>query len=225
MKILLVEDEDKTAYYIKKGLEENTYEVDMAQDGSEGLSLGLTKSYDLIITDLLLPKLDGRELCRKLREANVNIPILILTALGSTDEKVQGFELGADDYLVKPFEFKELLVRIKSLIKRSRPTTANLLTFADVVMDCDMRIVKRGNRTIDLTAKEFALLHYFLNHPGKIISRAELARNIWKVDFDTGTNMVEVYVNYLRKKVDKGFDSKIIHTQFGMGYILRLESQ
>ncbi len=225
MKILLIEDEPKTVQYVKKGLEENFYEVDTAMDGQTGKSLALSNAYNLIIADVLLPKLDGREMCRELREANVETPILMLTALGTTDEIVSGFELGADDYLVKPFEFKELLVRIRALLKRQAksPQEENILKFGDLMLDVNRRVVNREGRNVLLTAKEFALLEYFLRNPGKVISRAELARNIWKVDFDTGTNMVEVYVNYLRKKIDKGFDSKLIHTQFGMGYILKEE--
>ena len=225
MKILLIEDEPKTVQYVKKGLEENFYEVDTAMDGQTGKSLALSNAYNLIIADVLLPKLDGREMCRELREANVETPILMLTALGTTDEIVLGFELGADDYLVKPFEFKELLVRIRALLKRQAksPQEENILKFGDLMLDVNRRVVNREGRNVLLTAKEFALLEYFLRNPGKVISRAELARNIWKVDFDTGTNMVEVYVNYLRKKIDKGFDSKLIHTQFGMGYILKEE--
>lgn len=225
MKILLIEDEPKTVQYVKKGLEENFYEVDTAMDGQTGKSLALSNAYNLIIADVLLPKLDGREMCRELREANVETPILMLTALGTTDEIVSGFELGADDYLVKPFEFKELLVRIRALLKRQTksPQEENILKFGDLMLDVNRRVVNREGRNVLLTAKEFALLEYFLRNPGKVISRAELARNIWKVDFDTGTNMVEVYVNYLRKKIDKGFDSKLIHTQFGMGYILKEE--
>ena len=225
MKILLIEDEPKTVQYVKKGLEENFYEVDTAMDGQTGKSLALSNAYNLIIADVLLPKLDGREMCRELREANVETPILMLTALGTTDEIVLGFELGADDYLVKPFEFKELLVRIRALLKRQAksPQEENILKFGDLILDVNRRVVNREGRNVLLTAKEFALLEYFLRNPGKVISRAELARNIWKVDFDTGTNMVEVYVNYLRKKIDKGFDSKLIHTQFGMGYILKEE--
>ena len=225
MKILLIEDEPKTVQYVKKGLEENFYEVDTAMDGQTGKSLALSNAYNLIIADVLLPKLDGREMCRELREANVETPILMLTALGTTDEIVSGFELGADDYLVKPFEFKELLVRIRALLKRQAksPQEENILKFGDLMLDVNRRVVNRDGRNVVLTAKEFALLEYFLRNPGKVISRAELARNIWKVDFDTGTNMVEVYVNYLRKKIDKGFDSRLIHTQFGMGYILKKE--
>ncbi len=225
MKILLIEDEPKTVQYIKKGLEENDYEVDAATDGMTGKHLALRNAYELIITDIVLPGLDGRKLCLQLREADIATPILMLTALGSTDEIVLGFEFGADDYLVKPFEFKELLARIKALTKRQARLAQgeNILSIGDLKLDVTRRVVSRGGRTIELTAKEFSLLEYFLNNPGKVISRAELARNIWKVNFDTGTNMVEVYVNYLRKKIDKDFEKKLIHTQFGMGYILKEE--
>lgn len=225
MKILLIEDEPKTVQYIKKGLEENGYEVDTATDGISGKHLGLKNSYQLIITDIILPGLDGRNLCLQLRNADIETPILMLTALGTTDEIVSGFDNGADDYLVKPFEFKELLARIKALTKRKvrLAQEENVLKMGDLQLDVDRRLVKRGDKNIELTAKEFSLLEYFLNNPGKVISRAELARNIWKVDFDTGTNMVEVYVNYLRKKIDKEFEKKLIHTQFGMGYILKEE--
>ena len=225
MKILLIEDEPKTVLYLKKGLEENNYEVDTATDGTTGKHLALRNTYQLIITDIILPGLDGRKLCLQLRSADIQTPILMLTALGSTDEIVLGFEFGADDYLVKPFEFKELLARIKALTKRTARLSQdeNILHIGDLKLDVDRRLVKRGDKNIELTAKEFSLLEYFLNNPGKVISRAELARNIWKVDFDTGTNMVEVYVYYLRKKIDREFEKKLIHTQFGMGYVLREE--
>lgn len=225
MKILLIEDEPKTVQYIKKGLEENGYEVDAATDGVTGKHLALSNQYQLIITDIMLPGLDGKSLCIQLRKADILTPILMLTALGTTDEIVSGFDCGADDYLVKPFEFKELLARIKALIKRQTRLAQeeNILGLSDLKLDVNRRTVSRSEKNIELTAKEFALLEYFLNNPGKVISRAELARNIWKVDFDTGTNMVEVYVNYLRKKIDREFDKKLIHTQFGMGYILKEE--
>lgn len=222
MKILLVEDEPKTAQFIKQGLEESSYQVDVATDGLQGEAMALTNQYQLVITDLVLPRMDGREMCKALRQAKLGIPILMLTALGTTEEVVAGFESGADDYLVKPFEFRELLVRIKALLKRTKfIDEAPLLRAADLIVDTSSRVVKRGNHTITLTAKEFALLEYFLQHQGKVISRAELAKNIWKVDFDTGTNMVEVYVNYLRNKIDRDFSPRLIHTQFGMGYILK----
>ena len=224
MKILLIEDEPKTVQFIKKGLEENQYEVDAAMDGKTGKHLALRNPYGLIITDIILPGLDGRDLCRELREAKIETPILMLSALGTTDDVVTGFDQGADDYLVKPFEFRELLARIKALMKRTKETVRdNVLSAANLTMNVDSKKVMRGDKTIELTAKEFALLEYLLRNQGKVISRAELARNIWKVDFDTGTNMVEVYVNYLRKKIDKEFEPKLIHTQFGMGYTIKTD--
>ena len=223
MRILLVEDEPKTLQSVKKGLEEFGYDVEVAIDGSTAKKLALAKPYSLIITDLLLPELDGRELCRAIRIANIETPILMLTALGSTEDIVKGFEIGADDYLTKPFAFQEFIARVKSLLKRKDKTSAeqNILRISSLSMNLDLRIVKRDEKTIELTAKEFALLEYFLRNQGKIISKAELAKNVWRMDFDTGTNMVEVYVNYLRKKIDRDFDHKLIQTQIGMGYIIQ----
>jgi len=223
MKILLIEDERKTIQYIKKGLEENGYAVDTAEDGKSGKNLAFRNQYNLIITDVILPELNGRDLCRELRAAKVETPILMLTALGETDDVVEGLDSGADDYLAKPFEFKELLARIRSLLKRQPkfPQNDNELRFADLVLDINSKGVARAGKKIELTSKEFSLLEYFLLNQGRVIPRAELSKHVWNVDFDTGTNMVEVYVNYLRKKIDKDFDSKLIHTQFGMGYILK----
>jgi two-component system copper resistance phosphate regulon response regulator CusR len=223
MRILLVEDEPKTVQFVKMGLEESGYDVEIALDGISAKNLVLSKSYSLIITDIILPKLDGRELCKLIRNTRIDTPILILTALGSTDDIVNGFDIGADDYLIKPFAFQELIARIKSLLKRREKEVDkhNILNIADLFLDLDNRTVNRGNKKIDLTAKEFALLEYFLRNQRKVISKAELAKNVWRMNFDTGTNMVEVYVNYLRKKIDKDFAQKLIHTQIGMGYIIK----
>jgi two-component system, OmpR family, copper resistance phosphate regulon response regulator CusR len=223
MKILLIEDERKTIQYIKKGLEENGYVVETAEDGKSGKNLAFRNQYNLIITDVILPELNGRDLCRELRAAKLETPILMLTALGQTDDVVEGLDSGADDYLAKPFEFKELLARIRSLLKRQPkyPQNDNELRFADLVLDINSKGVARAGKKIELTSKEFSLLEYFLRNQGRVIPRAELSKHVWNVDFDTGTNMVEVYVNYLRKKIDKDFGSKLIHTQFGMGYILK----
>lgn len=223
MKILLIEDEPKTLHYIKKGLEENAYKVDTAEDGKTGKHLALRNFYNLIITDIIMPGLNGMELCLQLRQAKIETPILMLTALGTTEDVVAGLDSGADDYLAKPFEFQELLARIRSLTKRQKNLSSDLLQMADLIMDAGRKTVYRAGKPIELTAKEFALLEYFLRNPLKVISRAELAKNVWNVDFDTGTNMVEVYVNYLRKKIDRDFDKKLLHTQFGMGYVLKEE--
>jgi two-component system, OmpR family, copper resistance phosphate regulon response regulator CusR len=223
MRILLIEDEVKTLQYIKKGLEENEYSVDIADDGQKGKALAFRNPYNLIISDIIMPGLNGRDLCRELHMAKIDTPILLLSALGSTDEIVEGLDSGADDYLAKPFEFKELLARIRSLTKRQSRNMPeeNILRAADLVMDVSRKTVSRDNKSIELTAKEFSLLEYFLRNQEKVIPRAELSKNVWNVDFDTGTNMVEVYVNYLRKKIDRDFEKKLIHTQFGMGYILK----
>ncbi|MFN4123521.1 MAG: response regulator [Flavobacteriales bacterium] len=223
MHILLVEDEPKVSSFIKQGLEENKYDVDIAYDGQMGLQLAKRNSYDLMIFDVIIPYMNGMELCKEVRNQNASTPILMLTALGTTDDKVSGFDAGADDYLVKPFEFKELLARIKALTKRSSGIleTSNTIKVADLELNLDRKNAKRGDKIIDLTAKEYALLEYFMRNKGKVLSRAQIAEKVWDVHFDTGTNVVDVYVNFLRKKVDKDFEPKLIHTQIGMGYILK----
>lgn len=224
-KILIVEDERKVANFIRQGLEEEGYEVEMAFDGEEGRRMVTSPDYDLAIIDINLPLLNGYEVCRELRRVNVQLPVLMLTALGSTDDKVKGFEHGADDYLVKPFEFRELLARVKALLKRSKVAEQQpeVLTLADLELDLDRKVAKRGGRTIELTAKEFALLEYLLRNKGRVVSRADIAEKIWEITFDTGTNVIDVYINFLRKKIDKDFSPKLIHTQIGMGYIIKEE--
>ncbi len=226
-RILLVEDEPKVAEFLKKGLEENDFFVDVAFDGHIGRKMALGKRHNLVILDVNLPYMNGYELCKELREKNVDVPVLMLTALGTTDDKVTGFEAGADDYLIKPFEFMELLMRVKSLLKRSsggQPVT-DVLKVADLELNLDKKTVKRAGKKIDLTAKEFALLEYLMRNKGKVVSRVEIAEKIWDVTFDTGTNVIDVYVNFLRKKVDKEFDKKLIHTQIGMGYVLKDDTE
>lgn len=225
IKILLIEDEPKTVQSLKQGLEENHYTVDVAYDGLMGKQLAKRTSYQLIISDIIIPGMNGLELCKSLRAEGIQTPILMLTALSTTDDKLVGFEAGADDYLAKPFDFKEFLARVKALIKRSNQTMieAQVLKFADLELDLTSKIVTRSGQKINLTAKEFQLMEYFLRNQEKVISKAEIAENIWEVEDEGSSNLIEVYVNYLRKKVDKGFPSKLIHTQFGMGYILRQE--
>ncbi|MEY3646392.1 MAG: hypothetical protein RL127_1100 [Bacteroidota bacterium] len=225
VKILLIEDEPKTVQSLKQGLEENNYIVEVAYDGHMGHQLATRNTYQLIISDIIIPGINGLELCRKLRLEGVQTPILMLTALSTTDDKLEGFDAGADDYLAKPFDFKEFLARVKALIKRSNQTMieAQVLKFADLELDLTSKIVSRSGQKINLTAKEFQLMEYFLRNQEKVISKAEIAENIWEVEDENSSNLIEVYVNYLRKKVDKGFPSKLIHTQFGMGYILRQE--
>ncbi len=225
IKILLIEDEPKTVQSLKQGLEENHYTVDVAYDGNMGKQLAMRTAYQLIISDIIIPGMNGLELCKYLRAEGIQTPILMLTALSTTEDKLVGFEAGADDYLAKPFDFKEFLARVKALIKRSNQTLieAQVLKFADLELDLTSKIVTRSGQKINLTAKEFQLMEYFLRNQEKVISKAEIAENIWEVEDEGSSNLIEVYVNYLRKKVDKGFPSKLIHTQFGMGYILRQE--
>ncbi len=221
MKILIVEDETKVASFIKKGLEESQYEADIAYDSVFAEKLARQYKYDLFILDIIIPGTGGLELCKKLKMSFPGIPVLMLTALGTTEDKLAGFEAGTSDYLVKPFEFRELLARVKVLLKSSdQPReTANKLFVADLELDLDRKAVRRGNALIDLTAKEFSLLEYFMRNTGRVLSRNDIAEKVWDASFDFSTNVVDVYVNFLRKKIDKGFDKKLIHTKVGFGYI------
>lgn len=225
MKILIVEDDLRVAELIQRGLEEQDFDTDIAYDGQAGEKLALQNNYDLIITDIILPKMDGIDLCKLLKPQLPDIPIIMLTALGTTDDKVEGFDAGADDYLVKPFEMRELLARIRALLNRynRRMRTASVLQYADIEMDLHTKLVKRGTKEINLTPKEFNFLKYMLQNPERVLSRAEIAEKVWNTHFDTGTNFIDVYINYLRNKVEKGFDSKLIHTKSGMGFILMKE--
>ncbi|KAA6436948.1 response regulator transcription factor [Dyadobacter flavalbus] len=225
MKLLLIEDEPKTLQSVKQGLEENGYEVDIAYDGLIGRQLAKNNTYQLIISDIIIPGINGIELCREIRSWGDETPILMLTALGTTDDKVTGLDAGADDYLVKPFEFKELLARVRALTKRGTTVshTAQVLRFADLEVSLDAKTVHRSGNKINLTAREFNLLVYLIRNQGRVISKVEIAEQVWDIGFDTGTNVIEVYVNYLRKKIDKDYPVKLIHTQFGMGYVLKIE--
>lgn len=224
VKILLVEDEKKIADSLKKGLSEQNYEVEVAYDGLIGKKMFESRPFDLIILDINLPGLNGYELCKQIRQRSERIPVVMLTALTATDDKIEGFDAGADDYIVKPFDFKELLVRIRALLKRiyhSNIPSGNLLRVADLTMNLDSKEVTRADQIISLTAKEFQLLEYMVRNKNKVVSRSDIALNVWDIDFDTKTNVIDVYVNFLRKKVDRDFDLKLIHTQVGMGYILK----
>jgi two-component system, OmpR family, copper resistance phosphate regulon response regulator CusR len=225
MQILVVEDEERVAGPIKRGLEELGFSTTIVADGTAGLKMALSGSFDLIITDILLPGINGIDLCRSIRKEFSDIPIIMLTALGTTDDKVEGFDSGANDYLVKPFDFRELYVRVRELLKRSNAGAASkkktLLSAGSLEMNTRTMIVKRGDREINLTRKEFKLLEYMLTNQGRVLSRGEIAENVWETVFDTGTNFVDVYINYLRKKIDKGFDRKLIHTRPGIGFILK----
>lgn len=222
MNILIVEDEPKVVEFLKKGLEEQGYKTDVAFDGIMGERLGCRNQYDIILLDVILPHINGYDLCKKIREKNHNVPIIMLTALGATDDKVTGFDSGADDYLVKPFEFKELIARIKALTKRTSGIiqTRSTLMVDDLVLDLNKKCAQRGSKTIELTAKEFALLEFLMRNRGRVVSRPEIAEKIWEITFDTGTNVVDVYINILRKKVDRDYENKLIHTKIGLGYYL-----
>lgn len=222
MKILLVEDEPKVAAFIKKGLEEQAYDVDQAFDGYFGRKLAVENDYDLIILDVILPNMNGLEVCREIRKHNPSVSILMLTALGNTDDKISGLDSGADDYLVKPFEFKELLARIRALIRRSFESPGGeILKMADLEMDLSRKTVSRGGQQVNLTAREFALLHYLLRNRNRVVSRVDIIEQVWETSFDTGSNVIDVYINFLRKKIDKDHSSKLIHTLVGMGYVMK----
>jgi DNA-binding response OmpR family regulator len=222
-RILIVEDEPKVASFIKRGLEENSYSCDIASDGLTGKKMFDAERYDLVILDINLPFKNGLDLCKEIRRVNQKIPAIMLTALGTTEDKLLGFNSGADDYLVKPFEFRELLARVRALLKRISYTETgeDIITFLDLEINLSNYEVKRKGIKIELTHKEFALLAYLLKNKGRVVSRADIAENVWDVNFDTGTNTIDVYVNFLRKKIDKNFSSKLIHTQIGFGYILK----
>jgi two-component system, OmpR family, copper resistance phosphate regulon response regulator CusR len=221
--ILIIEDEPKVGGFIKKGLEESNYMVKIAYDGVTGKAMALSNNFDLIILDINLPLLNGFQLCKIIRDNNQSIPILMLTALGGIEEKIRGFDEGADDYLLKPFDFLELLARISALLKRVKknvlPTTT--IRIADMEINRDGKTVSRGGKLIELSAKEYALLEYLVMNKDRVISRHELVEKIWDINFDTGTNVVDVFINFLRKKMDNDFSVKLIHTRFGMGYVLK----
>ncbi|MGI4737963.1 MAG: response regulator [Janthinobacterium lividum] len=223
MKILLVEDEPSVAAFLHQGLTEQDYTVDLAADGLLGLHRAQSTQYDCLILDQMLPGLSGLEVCRQVRAYDPGVPILMLTALGETDDKIRGLDAGADDYLVKPFAFAELLARLRALVRRrtDAPAAVATLRLADLTLDPGTKRVERAGQLIQLTAREFALLEYLLRHQGRVVSRAELLEHVWDMNFDTGSNVIDVYINFLRKKADKGFASKLIHTLVGMGYVLR----
>lgn len=222
-KILIVEDEPKVAGFLKKGLEESNFEAEIAYDGVTGKAMALSNDYDLIILDINLPLLNGFQLCKIIRDNDQNIPILMLTALGGLEEKVKGFDYGADDYLLKPFEFIELLARINALLKRTKRniTPIAVIKIADMEMNRNLKTVTRSGRKIELSAKEFALLEYLVLNKDRVVSRLELIEKVWDINFDTGTNVVDVFINFLRKKMDNDFYPKLIHTRFGLGYVFR----
>ncbi|MBI3798008.1 MAG: heavy metal response regulator transcription factor [Deltaproteobacteria bacterium] len=222
MHILLVEDEKKVASFIQRGLEAEHYTIDVAYDGETGLTQVFDGDYDLLILDVMLPKRDGLSVLQEVRRHKLNLPVLLLTARDTVADKVAGLDRGADDYLTKPFAFEELLARVRALLRRGAPMPAPVLTLTNLHLDLVTRQVTRAGKRIDLTAKEFALLEFFLRHPGRVLSRTLIAQHVWGVDFDTFTNVIDVYVNYLRKKIDTDFEPKLLHTVRGAGYVLKV---
>ena len=222
--ILVIEDEKRVADLLKIGLEENGYQVMVAYDGEMGLRLFRSNAFELVISDIILPKLNGFDLCQEIRKANEHIPILILTALGTANDKLEGFDVGADDYMVKPFDFRELLARVKVLLKRrtvnSSVEVVKEITYADLKINLERQEVTRKGLPIKLSPKEYNLLVYLVENAERVVSRVEIAEKVWNTHFDTGTNFIDVYIHYLRKKMDKDFEVKLIHTKPGIGFIL-----
>jgi DNA-binding response OmpR family regulator len=223
MRILVIEDEAKVGSFIKRALEEESYAVDLCADGAQGLDLALSGSYDLVIVDLMVPSLPGLEIVKRLRKEKITSPVLILTALSQVDQKVKGLDAGADDYLTKPFAIDELLARVRALLRRGPTDAVGILQVDDLILNPATREVTRGEQRLDLTAKEYALLEYFMRNTGRVLTRPMIAEHVWNLDFDTFTNVIDVYVNYLRNKVDKGRSRKLIHTVRGSGYVLKAE--
>lgn len=223
MRILLVEDEAELLAVVKKGLTEAGYSVDTASDGEEGLYMATEYPVDAVILDVMLPKLDGISLLSRLRREGVNIPVIMLTAKDTLSDKIEGLDVGADDYLTKPFEFDELLARLRSLLRRGSETKEAVIHIADLEIDTASHEVRRGGKVIKLSAREYALLEYLAYRKGSVVTRGEITEHIYDESFDKDSNIIDVYMNYLRGKVDKGFDKKLLHTVRGAGYILKEE--
>jgi two-component system copper resistance phosphate regulon response regulator CusR len=227
MNVLIVEDEKTIADALRQGLSEQGFQTQVAYDGLTGLKLFRHGIFNLVILDINLPAMSGYELCKSIRDIDPSVPVMMLTAMDAVEDKIAGFDVGADDYITKPFDFRELVVRIRALLKRIHQTSASgvQLKAGDLVLNLDTREVTRNDKPIQLTAKEFQLLEYFLRNKNRVLSRADIALNVWDIDFNSGTNVIDVYVNYLRKKIDKNFDTVLIHTQVGMGYVLKDKSE
>lgn len=226
MKVLVVEDEQQVSNFIRQGLEEQSFEVDVAYDGNLAARLIESRNYNVILLDIIIPGINGFELCKLIKQNKPETAVLMLTTLGMTEDKMAGFSAGADDYLLKPFEFVELIARIKALSRRANMmsvSSGKLLRYHDLQLDIEKKLAFRNSVAIKLSAKEFLLLEFFLKNAGRVISRAELAEKVWGLKFETGTNVVEVYINMLRNKIDKDFDVKLLHTRIGMGYVLTKE--
>ncbi|MCD6270110.1 MAG: heavy metal response regulator transcription factor [Deltaproteobacteria bacterium] len=221
MKVLVVEDEQKVANFLQKGLREEQFVVDVAYDGLEGEAMALENEYDLILLDVMLPGKDGVAILETLRARKIEVPIIMLTAKDMVVDKLKGFEAGCDDYIPKPFSFEELLARIRAVLRRHSGAGTNVLNFADLTLDLISHKVIRGGKEIELTAKEYSLMEYLMRNPNRVLTRTMITQHVWDYNFDSFTNVIDVYVNYLRNKVDRGFPQKLIHTVRGVGYILK----
>jgi DNA-binding response OmpR family regulator len=225
MKLLLIEDEPSVISLIQRSLSASGHEITVAMDGQSGLQMILQHTFDVIILDLMIPVMNGMEVCRRARNAQLTTPILMLTALGTTENIVSGLDAGADDYMTKPFKLAELEARLRTLTRRGKEPekekNENVLVLGDLILDKVTKTVKRGTQIIELTATEFRLLEYLLSNTNRVLNRMEILENVWDINFNLGTNVVDVYINYLRKKIDKNHDIKLIHTVFGMGYVVR----
>ena len=222
MRLLVIEDEQKVANFIKQGLEEEGYAVDHAVDGASGLQMALEGLHDVIVLDVMLPKLDGLSVLQQLRQETITTPVLLLTVRATIEDKVLGLDAGADDYLTKPFAFEEFVARVRALLRRRAETAPPILQVADLALDPARRVVSRGEKKIDLTPREFTLLDYFMRNPGRVLTRTMIANRVWDYTFDSTTNVIDVYVNYLRKKIDTGHDTKLLHTVRGVGYVMKV---
>ena len=227
MKILIIEDEAPVVSFIRRGLIEAGHDVIVAMDGNTGFQMAQSEEINAVLLDVMLPGMNGIELCRKMRENKITTPVIMLTALGMTENIVNGLNNGADDYLVKPFKFAELLARLTAVTRREKvpPVENTVMKMEDIVLDTRSKITTRNNIKVDLTATEYKLLEFMMKHEGRVLSRAELLENVWDVHFDMNTNVVDVYINYLRKKIDKNHGKKLIHTVVGMGYVMRSEDE
>jgi DNA-binding response OmpR family regulator len=224
MKILIIEDEKKMAVILKQGLQEHAFVVDLAYDGEEGLYMAENYPYDAVLLDIMLPVMDGLTVLAKLRSKRSDLPVLLITARGEIEDRIRGLNIGADDYITKPFDFSELLARLKSVIRRSKGKPSPLIAIDDLVIDTNSRTVRRAGREISLSATEYNLLEHLALNKGRVISRTELTEHIYDTEFDRDSNVIDVYINHLRKKLDKGFDRQIIHTMRGAGYVLKGET-
>ncbi|MDH5669123.1 MAG: response regulator transcription factor [Nitrospira sp.] len=223
VRVLVIEDETKVGCFIKRALEEESYAVDLCEDGAKGLEMALVTDYDLLVVDLMLPSMSGMEILKTIRRERIQTPVLILTAQSQIDQRVKGLDAGADDYLTKPFAIDELLARVRALLRRGATESPGILQIDDLVLNPATRDVTRGGQRIDLTLKEYALLEYLMRHTGRVLTRPMISEHVWNQDFDTFTNVIDVYVNYLRNKIDRGRTKKLIHTIRGSGYMLKAD--